>query len=287
MSPLPAIPSYLSCSTARSCTAVGLTIVGSEAVEMAEHWDGVSWTLQTTPPPPAGAIGSQLLGISCPAANSCFAIGDYHKKQGSRTRIPLAEHWDGSNWKIQPISGPPGKTYFGFDGLSCSSPQFCMAIGEYGHGMFTDTWNGAGWTAKLITRPGSPAVPSLSAISCSSAKACLAVGFGTAELWNGTKWRKCRRHPQGRLDGHRAQSVSCASATDCEAVGLTSRRRGRSSPNCGTERSGLFRLACRRLRIHGWPGYQHLLPSPVNCIAVGSLRAPNSLEATTLALRYS
>jgi hypothetical protein len=287
MSPLPEIPSWLSCATARSCTAVGLTFAGGEATEMAEHWDGASWTRQTTSPPRADTTGSQLLGISCPAANSCFAIGDYHGKRGPR--VPLAEHWDGSSWTLQTIAGPPSKTYFGFDGLSCSSPQFCVAVGDYGHGhgLFTDTWNGTDWTAKLITGPGSPAVSPLFAISCSSAEACLAVGIETAELWNGAKWRKVSpATPKGgSMD---LLSVSCLSATDCEAVGLPSGTEDRSAELWNGRKwfiqTGLPTTTNSRFASVG----QVSCVSQFNCLAVGAYQTRGAkVHFQPLASRYS
>jgi len=285
VSPLPEMPGWLSCATVRSCTAVGLTFAGSESVEMAEHWDGTSWTLQTTPPPPAGAAGSQLLGISCPAAKSCFAIGDYRGKRGPR--IPLAERWDGSAWAAQSIPGPPNKTYFGFDGLSCSSPQFCVAIGEYGHGLFADTWNGTDWTAKLITGPGSPAVAELFAISCSSAKACLAVGIETAELWNGTKWRKV---PPAMPKGGSMEllSVSCPSATGCEAVGLPSGTEDRSAELWNGRKwfiqRGLPTTTKSRFAIVD----EVSCASPFNCLAIGAYQTRGAkVHFQPLASHYS
>ena len=183
---------------------------------MAEHWNGVRWTLRPTPAPPAGSLDFGLTSMRCPAANSCIAVGSYRLHRGPA--IPIAEHWDGSSWTLQTIPGPPGKTFDDFEaGLSCASVDFCLAVGDYGHGLFSDTWNGTGWKAALITRPSTPP-PFVDGISCSSPKGCLVIGEGFAENWNGLTWQKLR---PAHITGENLPlltSVSCVSDTDCEVI---------------------------------------------------------------------
>ena len=213
---LPQLPATQACASARSCTAIGLVSGSSGQAPMAEHWDGVHWTLQQTPAPPAGSIDFGLSSISCPTVSSCTAIGSYRNRRGPA--IPIAEQWNGINWTLQTIPGPPNKTFEGFGaGLSCASARFCVAVGNYSHGLFADTWNGAGWQARLITGPVTPP-PFINAISCSSSKACLAVGLGIAEHWNGTHWQAVPPVELKAGDPVWLNSVSCASATNCEAI---------------------------------------------------------------------
>src|SRR5262249_52864708 len=98
LSPLPHPAGFLSCPSIRSGTAVGTVLDGCELVDVAEHWNGFSWSEQQLPPPPIGTT-DVLVGLSCPAANSCTAIGSYHGKRGPR--IPIAERWNGKTWTFQ------------------------------------------------------------------------------------------------------------------------------------------------------------------------------------------
>jgi hypothetical protein len=65
---------------------------------LVETWDGTSWTI--TPSPNVGTNGSVLIGLSCPSASFCVAVG-----VGDGT---LIETWDGAKWMVVP-SPSPGK----------------------------------------------------------------------------------------------------------------------------------------------------------------------------------
>jgi hypothetical protein len=60
----------VSCHTATDCTAVGGTWGTVTGGEIAEGWDGTSWTEETV----AGTIGL-LNAVSCPTSVRCFAVG--------------------------------------------------------------------------------------------------------------------------------------------------------------------------------------------------------------------
>src|SRR5215471_14570193 len=95
----------VSCASSSSCTAVGDFTRGSGVVvTLAEHWDGGKWAIQPTPNPP-GARLSALYGVSCSAPSACTAAGQAVSNQGAST--PLAERWNGKEWRIQAIPGPP------------------------------------------------------------------------------------------------------------------------------------------------------------------------------------
>jgi hypothetical protein len=76
-----------------ACIAVGdwATSVGSSQPEytLAEHWDGLRWTLQTPPNPSHGRL-SQLDAVSCSAPRTCVAVGQTWN--GTVTR-PLIESY--------------------------------------------------------------------------------------------------------------------------------------------------------------------------------------------------
>jgi len=86
--------SGVSCFSASVCTAVG-SYAESNAEPTgpsAEGWNGTTWTGQTTPSP-AGADESPLNSVSCIAASTCTAAGEYQNSSG--TYLTLAERESG------------------------------------------------------------------------------------------------------------------------------------------------------------------------------------------------
>jgi hypothetical protein len=97
----------VSCRAADECVAVGdVTASSAPGLTLAERWDGSTWSIQRT----ANQGGSQvtdngLLGVSCPAASACIAVGSY--QSGDQT-FPLIERWNGNRWTLQSVPAPPG-----------------------------------------------------------------------------------------------------------------------------------------------------------------------------------
>jgi hypothetical protein len=182
------------CASASDCIAVGYYENSSYAyVAMAEQSNGSKWTL-LSPYSPAGA---RLNGISCVSASSCEAVG-------VDSTGDLAEHWNGSAWSAQTISGTTG-----LNAISCVSASDCEAVGNGAAWL----WNGTTWTAQTVSTP-----PDMTAISCTSASNCVAVGTtsgrdGEGEHWNGSTWSGTSM-PAGGV-GTGPSSVSCVSATYC------------------------------------------------------------------------
>jgi hypothetical protein len=69
----------VSCPSAASCVATGTyyNSTGTVRKTLAEHWNGSTWAIQTTPNP-TGTTEAELTGVSCPAsATTCMAAGLY------------------------------------------------------------------------------------------------------------------------------------------------------------------------------------------------------------------
>ena len=82
----------LSCVSLTSCSAVGFsTIPAYGEMTLAERMNGTRWSIEPTPP--AGTTPSDLLGVSCPSANSCTAVGFSTNPDG--TTVVLAERFVG------------------------------------------------------------------------------------------------------------------------------------------------------------------------------------------------
>jgi hypothetical protein len=221
----------VSCSSAIACTAVGsdLNTAGIH-VTLAERWNGSTWQRQHTPNPAvdtAPAVRPDLTGVSCPAAGFCVAVGAYNLNEF--TQVSLAEGWNGQHWTLQRFPVPAGASSTALRQVSCTSAQFCEAVGSYQTQTANQTlplaatWNGTSWRLQHAPHPtGDPSVQ-LNVVSCTSPTFCEAWGGAApslggqnlAEQWNGLSW-----HLQTVPPNSNALSVSCVSATFCEAVGL-------------------------------------------------------------------
>src|SRR5499427_7544109 len=236
------------------------------------------WSITPSPNPviPTG----QLFWVSCPAANSCMAVGTYTKASG--VGVALAEQWNGSKWRIQPIPNPPGAAWSNLFGVSCVSPSACEAVGTTASRSgevkaLAERWNGSSW--QLQHAPSPAGGGQLNGVSCTSPSACTAVGGtpqGTprktlVERWNGSSWQiQSAPSPAGAF----LSGVACTSSAACTAVGgsnagtLAERWNGttwstqatRNPPQGG---GALFSVACT---------------SPSACTAVGNSNAGNLAE---------
>src|SRR6516165_50487 len=181
---------------------------------------GWSVTLSPNPVIPTG----QLFWVSCPAANSCMAVGGYTKASG--TGVTLAERWNGTSWRILPTPNPARATLSGLLGVACSTLSACTAVGQAIIGgasqALAERWDGIRW--RIQPTPNLSQGGGLNGVSCTSASACTAVGSAgagpLAERWNGTRWsiQATPNPPQGNgfLSG-----VACTSTTTCIAAGAS------------------------------------------------------------------
>lgn len=261
--------SGVSCPTATECVAVGVAFPprGGDVYPTASYWNGSHWTT-------GRAVGTrsstELVGVSCPSASSCTAVGAYGATIG--TALPLIERWNGRSWTAQHAPLPAGMRHGVLNDVSCASSALCVAVGNGEGHAIEARWNGRTWSADAL--PNSRNV-TLYGVSCHAAT-CLAVGagnngssVGTYRL-AGTTW-SFRLAPAPRGAAYPVlQSVSCPSASQCLAVG-----------NYG--RSGVF---ADRWNGQGWvsvPMHQSggtvryfvqvRCASTGNCMALGSASA--------------
>ena len=226
----------VSCSAATACTAVGTDLDTSGlSVTLAERWNGTDWQRQATPNPAGdttSSVAPTLLGVSCPSASFCVAVGTY---QPGFVQAGMVETWNGQQWTWQSFPAPVSddSNAWQLTGVSCTSSRFCEAVGGYsdpGTGLndtFAATWNGTSWSLQSTVNPDPNDFDSeqFNTVSCSSPKFCVAwAGYGAnsaealAEQWNGSSWQ-LQTVPSSNAA---VNSVSCTSASFCEAVGLGS-----------------------------------------------------------------
>jgi hypothetical protein len=218
-----------SCTTATQCSAVGWVNMSGTSVTLAQRTNGSgAWVAQSTPNP-AGATESYLEDVSCASSTACTAVGYF--KNASGTVLPLAEHWNGSEWSIATTPLPAGATSGKLKGVSCISATSCSAVGNYQDAAgvlktLAERRSGSTWAIETTPNPGT-SQNGLSDVSCASSTECWAVGEASykageskmpvslAMRWNGSTWSaQTLAAPVTGLD-----VVSCPSTSFCMATG--------------------------------------------------------------------
>ena len=172
----------VSCSTARSCIAVGYHTGTAGTRPVAEAWNGTRWHGQAVPLP-HGSPGGILASVSCTSPSACTATG----ANFSNTGPTLAERWNGTRWRVQrtpyPANSGTSHQEVELNAVSCASATACAASGEYAPGghsaYFLEAWNGRRWRLVTAPRPAGFASGALNGMSCAPAR-CTAVG-----AWSG------------------------------------------------------------------------------------------------------
>jgi hypothetical protein len=142
----------VSCPSSTTCFAVGSDGVGADSFDtLVERWNGKR--LSHVPSPG----GDYFNAVSCASPTSCAAVGifDTPGDFGPRQN-PMDEQWNGTTWSE--VTGPaPAGTYGPLNGVSCTSPTSCFAVGytqlllgpndNFGppH-TFIQQWNGTNWS---------------------------------------------------------------------------------------------------------------------------------------------
>lgn len=191
----------VSCPSASSCIAVGYyytptyNTIGYE-VPFVERWNGSEWSIQSTP---ATLKGSELTGVSCTSTTACTAVGyqGYGHEGGieQREKSALVERWNGAQWSLQSTPSVEGSA---FNGVSCVSSTYCMAVGRYSTNSIAESynpesneseevlgesWNGTAWTVSAVpgVRPWPYPLNQLEAVSCIDQTHCVAINeYGAA-----------------------------------------------------------------------------------------------------------
>jgi hypothetical protein len=217
----------VTCLASGSCVAVGYgTLESGVGQTLVEVQDGGAWSIVASPD--VGTNGNFLDSVSCTAQTSCMAVGQA-ATTGGFPELTLAELWNGISWSIVDTKNRDKTESNSLDSVSCSGPQFCMAVGEYPNknnraNTLSELWNGLSWT--VVSSQNEAHSNYLYGISCDSSHQCLAVGRGgqsgsqaqtMIERWNGTDWRLVASPARG--DTSTLAGVVCLSGSWCNAVG--------------------------------------------------------------------
>jgi hypothetical protein len=151
----------VSCTSARSCVAVGAgasSKVPHGPNGFTEVWNGTKWAAGKIAWP-KGTANSWLVGVSCSSAKSCMTVGyiDINVNGVGNTGKAAAASWNGTTWTARAVPAPgKGKASL-FNAVSCLSAASCVAAGQLSPFKSTEGsglagfWNGNAW--KLVTTP--------------------------------------------------------------------------------------------------------------------------------------
>jgi hypothetical protein len=214
------------CYSAEGCIAVS----GVGAGALSEIWNGREWRTLTVPNPPEPSgegretRADRLVSVACTSSTFCLAVGRMlvrFEEEIFRVRYPLAETWNGSEWRAQSM---PATTEYDLQDVSCTSTTFCMTVGQNrGTSSLALSWNGTEWTTRETPTVGTRSI--LLSISCTSTTSCAAVGYALvsgafqtlAMRWDGTSW-STEETPNPERGGI-LNEVSCLTSALCTAVG--------------------------------------------------------------------
>ena len=146
----------VSCTSPSRCFAVGTEIGGSADLKtVVERWNGTHWTRVPSPNLSQG-YENMLADVTCTSPRSCLAVGRVSLAHPNPL-YTYALRWDGKVWS-QTKSLSPHPENNGLDGVACSTPTNCFAVG------FSDNpaelapierWDGRSWSLSAHPDPKS------------------------------------------------------------------------------------------------------------------------------------
>lgn len=203
----------VSCTDSDACVAVGFVHAGPQFTTHVLRFAGASWSTVSSPNPGPYSV---LSSVSCSDHDGaiCVAVGQYGQAEAG-TGHAFIEDEHGGGWSVAANIDKIANANSYFSAVSCSSADWCAAIGTYQLGgvsyLLDDNWNRHSW--QTVTTP--PGDPQGIAISCLSATNCDELGTsGWVWSWGGSSWSKLSSQ---QLKGT-FFAIDCAD-TFCAAVG--------------------------------------------------------------------
>lgn len=145
----------VACAAKTDCWAVGVAgnLNSTKSKKQFEHnealhWDGKQWAVIKTPNP--DKTSDELLGVTCVAAQDCWAVGSVGISPG----LNEAMHWNGAKWSLVQVvngGGTGGTPVNTLASVRCTSHSNCWAVGSADLSGVTEInqilhWNGTKWT---------------------------------------------------------------------------------------------------------------------------------------------
>jgi hypothetical protein len=237
--------SKAACSTPAECLAPrarqraadpsAVVIIGGPTA-LVERWDGSGWKLAPAPNVSNGLLN--LVAVDCPAANTCFAVGDLATFTPNSFDVqPVVVRWNGSSWTTLTVPAVAGSLSTALNSIDCTSATHCVAVGDYLTGNFRKPatvhdhaviaeWNGTAWTIATTPAPSGSTDEFLGDVSCVGAT-CVAVGgyidgadvHPLTEFSTGSAWTAGTGAIPVGDTSTQFVSVACTSPNGCTAAG--------------------------------------------------------------------
>ena len=217
----------VSCASAGNCTAVGTadSIGGNEF--LVETLSGGTWTGHVIAGPSGSYSPLDLQAISCPAVDSCVAVGTIEATSNGDV-FGVVASGAGATWTVSLLPLPsPGSPNVTMGGISCPAVGSCVAVGSYTPGGsvaspqdLIETLASGTWTASAPVTSTS-VTSTLTSVSCPSTISCFAIGStlsfsnssnAVLQLSGGT-WSPITAPATGTYTG-----ISCLGTAFCVAV---------------------------------------------------------------------
>jgi len=194
--------------------------------QLIEHWDGTSWSVDTTGPT---IEGDALRAVTAISANDVWAVGSTHGNA-------LVEHWDGTSWSI--VSNTVIAGAGALSAVSADASNDVWAVGQAGTGGPPILhFNGTTWSLSVAVTIPDVGATSITALSPTNVWVTGTVGVffnhrmhrkAAIEHWDGTSWRIVSSpNPTSSpaLDSS-LNGIAAISANDIWAVGSLNKSTG-------------------------------------------------------------
>ncbi|TMD21898.1 MAG: hypothetical protein E6I98_00955 [Chloroflexi bacterium] len=214
----------ISSTGSRDVWAVGEGHKNGQNGTLIEHWDGISWSVVTSPSP--GIIDNRLTAVAAISENDAWAVGDYF---GPGRDEPLIEHWNGTSWAV--VDAPsPAASIQQFAGISAVDATDVWAVGLQtksdgtGRKPLIEHWDGVAWQVVPSPNPGGGG--QLNGVRALSASDVWAIGGrdsgGTPvpliERWDGASWTV---QPSPDISNASMQTIAASGPADVWIAGAS------------------------------------------------------------------
>ncbi|MEI6700606.1 MAG: hypothetical protein WCL38_02475, partial [Actinomycetota bacterium] len=221
--------SAVSCSSTTSCVVVGNTrsllpdgnvnIVGA-AFTTADG--GTTWNLGALP-----AKVTDLKGVACPSATTCFAVGYYEADLFSGSGTPqgviVMTSDGGATWSTvySDETAFPAQKTLGFKAMSCGSAATCVALGTSTAGQSITVATSTGGANWIYSNTSVDAVSCISAMVCYGAAPSGNVAIGYQPRFftsddSGQSWSN-EKLLSGTIT--KVNALSCTAVDVCDLLG--------------------------------------------------------------------
>ncbi len=215
-------------------------VIDPEGLETRYHFEyGPTTSYGTDIPTPDASAGSTVSNVNVTETVKDLPEGIYHYRLVATNSSGTTDGKDrlaiAPGFSTQTLPQPPGSSeQHEAEGVSCVSPQTCIAVGTYWNMeaqakvTLAEAFDDGTWSVQPTPTPAGATRSILRGVSCMSASECTAVGYyknssGTdltlAERWNGGEWTIQPTPNQPGTSESELLGVSCPSASECTTVG--------------------------------------------------------------------